>query len=957
MSDPIPLQEIRLLEALVLSQLDLSREEESLVEAVVENRPIQETLILDGARLSWSGSGELGTDVAGLDLSLTPSLGVGLELRLYAPEEEIDLGGATLPPVHRSRRTLALPAREVACGIELQGRLGLQAEVLANAPQWRWGISAQAGLGIALGFVKTFPAETGAQDLIRETLGSLTTLFHARTRPPGEGEVVITDFQGTLKLGATASFGWTLTGTSKLTRDLGDVDLFAPLEVGAQLGLTADLSIEQEVRVIVQRAPRGGSWVNVCFLKKNENDRELAANLGIVAALEHRGDDETVNVGPFLDSVFNRTPLPELLAELRGLDTSVNDEGIAALQGELVERVRHEIESVLEEPVARAQEVVERIERETGRLLETYLLLDEDVARFLEEALERTRELVELDEAIDVLARTDGPEGVLVLLAGEENGPVIRDLLGISSVVLGLDLSQVSWLEDEFRSIQSLVRRYGQLDRDLRNGFEQAYRWLQAQLQWDRAVERIQAFLDAEVDLPALLDEGIVWLNEYLSQEVGRTVEELSQALEPVTAALGSIVEGFESLRGKAQGALEKALRRELSLRVNLAWKRLTTSQAVVSVDLNLDEEAGREALEASMRGDLSSLMKDRLSHPEAIRLQKSYFLDQLRRDLSLRIVLNGRESLKVKSYLVSRRAVLEPTEDGEIWIQESGVESRFRRSNRRALIDVSTMFQVTLVQRLVHSGRVLESEGIGVEGYNVRYLYREKLQGEPSAFDIAQRLVEIKNSLDFDPVPLADFSFLLEAIQRVGALGKLGKPTIDVVYQIDRDALMDVFSTELEPSEVRAALIAAWDRAVVDVFGGLPRVMRFYAAKKESLEDLVELKAAVWDLRLVEQVMCRELIHRRASVTKLLSNMHRHVFRRLEEGKLVGYLRDLGKQMNWLNSLEGEVTRNFFMSIFSNLVDESERGGSIVVRYDHPVTQEDMELRADSPSPALAVE
>ena len=81
------------------------------------------------------------------------------------------------------------------------------------------------------------------------------------------------------------------------------------------------------------------------------------------------------------------------------------------------------------------------------------------------------------------------------------------------------------------------------------------------------------------------------------------------------------------------------------------------------------------------------------------------------------------------------------------------------------------------------------------------------------------------------------------------------------------------------------------------------------------------------------------------------MAKLHKDVFVHLRAKRLAKILKRLGKNVNWVNDLEFEPTRNFIMSVFAAAVDPTELGGSFVVRYKHPMTGREMQLRVDVPS------
>ena len=178
-----------------------------------------------------------------------------------------------------------------------------------------------------------------------------------------------------------------------------------------------------------------------------------------------------------------------------------------------------------------------------------------------------------------------------------EHGKDVRKVLAILSKTLDLDLSQVGWLEKSFAQIHDLAGKYSALEKAVRNDFEERYRWLKMQLNVDDAIALLKKVTDAAT-LQELLDKKIIWVELYLAKQLGTAVDRIVDSLEPALAHLKKLTNGYDKLVGKAKETLETVLNREVSLQASLAWQRLSTHQALVSVDLNLAEDAGRALLD-----------------------------------------------------------------------------------------------------------------------------------------------------------------------------------------------------------------------------------------------------------------------------------------------------------------------------------------------------------------------
>ena len=233
------------------------------------------------------------------------------------------------------------------------------------------------------------------------------------------------------------------------------------------------------------------------------------------------------------------------------------------------------------------------------------------------------------------------------------------------------------------------------------------------------------------------------------------------------------------------------------------------------------------------------------------------------------------------------------------------------------------------------------------------------------SAATVRAQLQAVASRIDFALVPPDDYDEVCEAIEEIGRFGDLGKPTIDVEVGISRDALVEVFSGS-STETVRTRVREAYSRAVNVALAEFPRVIDFYMARKHTGFDVAEVKSARWGIKVTEQMMARNITNSYATFSDQLADIHGHVF--LKIGRFEGYapeeqevrctilvnemrrcLRKLGKKMRWINRIQlGDRPRDFTMAIIAQMIDSSDRSGSIAVHYDHPISKERLTLRVD---------
>ena len=947
----------------------LSRDQKQLAKLLRDNAPITKVESIELAGFDIKERAEC--DLASVNLTFVPKVDGRVLLAFYPEEANVQLSDFVLTEFRKQvalddvPQAFTVPEGKLVCAIDLGARLQAAFTGEAGAGSGNLSFFARGGVRAGTKFFKLLDGNLGARDAVVATASGLKTFFQIVSQPPAVGEIVVTEFAGSLSFGAEIGYGFEVSGTKNLDSGLEDVTLDVDYAIKAKGGATVNFRLERDLLVVV-RATGADQWVNVSYLKKHGSEAAIALNLRVDAKLSTgmASGGARQEVGALVDALLSTTPLPNLMSQLQDWGTTSELKAKAdEVIEEFMDQVSFQLRDVLENPAAQVDQLVQPIRDAAAELVKDIEQIGTEVTRFMETAADRVEALQDIDEAVTLIDGSTSAEDLLVELSGQ-HGRKVRRGLAIFSTTLDLDLSQVSWLQAGFGRIKDLARRYTAVDEEIRRRFEERYRWLKLQLQVDDAVALLRKVTDTPT-LQAFLDKKIIWVEQHLAKRLNTTVEGIAEALEPALGQVRALTSGYDKLVEKAKKALETGLNREASLQASLAWQRVSTHQALVSVDVNLATDAGRDAMRDLLMGRIGDVMLDRLTNADAIRFRRSCFLDQIRSSVSLKLVVNGRQRLSRSSLLTSTRTVLEPTARGEIWVQESAVETSVHRRNRRAILDVHTLFEVSLQELYERLGKRLRGRGPRLRGAGLRYSYTETLQGTVSAAAVRAQLRETASKINFELVPPDDYDELCEGIDEVGRLGDLSKPTIDIDVRISPDALVEIFS-DPDTENVRARARDAYSKAVRVAFGELERVVAFYMARKDTGFDGSEVRSAQWGLKVTEQMMAQNITNSYATFSDQLAEIHSRVFLRMaklggdrqneEEPRHARLGREmrtrlgrLGKKMSWINGIQlGDRPRDFTMAIFAHMVEPSDRSGSIAVHYDHPISNERLTLRVD---------
>lgn len=934
---------------LVLLRLELSSDQEDFIHRIREDQPVEEQMQFQILGLKWEEDRNLPTSIDGLKVALSHRADAGLSVVFYPAGSNVVLGTLELTHIDDARVPWTVSEGKVVCGFELHGELGVDANASGTFNGVSLGLSAGAKAGTRVRFFKEVDQGRNTRGALEDTIQDYK-LPYQLTRPAA-GEVVCAEFNGELSLNANVGYGWSIDGTKRYGKKLTKTELETNYSAKAKVGLNAGFAIQGAMSLVVRASPRGGEWANVSFQKRRRSRLDLGLQLNVEAEWQ-TATTEGKPAGDFVDSLLVRTPIPELIRDFKRFDTPAElSAELGRLKQDAVDRITGEIVELAGPTIQSLDEKYQDVRNEVQGFVDRYHEFNADVVGFATSAMDRYTRLDDVDGLVDEIAAAGTPADLLDKLGGPV-GDGVRQVLGLVTDQLGVDLTESDWLDDAFDGIQALIGKYRDKRAAIKDKLEESYRKVRLQLGVEGAVGKIESFLrDPKAEsLEALLDEKIVWLNEYLSSRLGDTVvANLVGRMDKVTDALAEITKGYDDKVGKAKAALKKALNQKLSAQISVAWNRTREREALASVDVNLSTAVGKAAYRNLLLGRVGQVLQDRLDHAGSIRFVRSTLVDQLVQGITVRSTINGRENMTVRDFLVRTEAVIEATENGEIWIEKARVESRFR-TNRRAMINVATMFEFELEERFdledrpasQGGGQRLVSRGVETDEYAMTYSFVEGPKVENTteeADNVVKRLGEIYSTIDVQTVPQDALNDLALSLKEIGKLGELG----DVHYRFDAafvgDSLDRLFG--MDPQDIASKALTAYDRTVREVFDEQPTTLKVYRefVKRGNIPDF-------WHGRTHEENDARVLLMMRVPFSKGLRKLV-GVIQTIQPGgnvaakrdKLRKQLKELGKKMNYLNSIEGGTSRDFIMTLFAHLADPEDLRGSVIVEYGHPLS------------------
>jgi len=952
----------------VAEKLKLTADQEELLQLIEKNRKIQEPANFTVMELKWKQEMESTTSIENTTLSLSPSAQASLAFAFITEGEPVVLRDFELPVADRSKEVFPVPAGKIVCAAELVGRLSLQAGAQWAAEGLSLGIEGEAGAEVQLSFFKTFPATTnGGRDLLLKTLQSFKSPLTLIENRLTAGEIAVLELDGRFRIDADMGYGFTVEGSRKFGRCLSDTALESGWRARARLGLRGSIEVHDRLHMVVRRSERGSKWVNVSFVKAQKHETSASVNLTVDAELKtttHGGDKLA---GAYVDGLLARTEIPTIMATVCNYDSSEEVcDALADQQGKAVKKVTEAIYKLVGRKIENFEEEYATLLDDVRTLVDHYNSFKPWAPEFFERAIDRCEQLAELDDAIDSIIEMGSADDLILWLSdhhgGEETGNLL-EVLAVVQEILGDDLTQVAILNDKFGQIQELLKGYVEKREKLQIQVEGLYRRLERQLGVRIVMPKIKAWLSSPStqSLQDLLNEGVAWLDEYLKGELGVARDMLVTELKPATEALKKLTAGYENLVTKAKNTLETSLNRELYMVAAVGWNQVKQNETLASIDLNLAKSAGRKGYLHLLRGDVAQVMNDRIKNANAIRFLKSDFLDQVLGGVSVRTVINGTERLSVSSYLVEKHGVLTPTETGEIWVSRTKLGSTYQRKNRKAILNVRTMLDFSVEQHLHLKGDHLVASAVDAKDYGLRYCFAETLsQQEYDAPTVVQRIDEARKQLSMKLINDLEFRSFRNRLDVVGKFGPLRKVSFRIETFVTSSALTKLFENT-ETGDFETSVLKGWDDAVGEVYADIPRVVPCYIANRGATPSATSHSITEWNVNRIEARALEHLLGTRGTFLDHLSAVREKAFRSPHADLAPVFFEGLAKKMKWILDIKMPGARDFIMTVFALLADQTERGQSIIVSYQHPL-QEDaskppMELRVDSLPPSKAGE
>jgi hypothetical protein len=510
---------------------------------------------------------------------------------------------------------------------------------LSLAGSFRYGVLSvgaeiDAGVGGRFVCVRPYPRPNQAmpalQPMLSEFFGHLA-LPGTLTQAPGKGELYYLEMSGSLQLAVNASAGYSIKGTKDF--DLLNLKLSEAydLSVLGKLAVTGQIAGRFSVQV---KAGAKNGWANVQVFRKQTSDLQVAADITIGATSQLGGLPQTgkeflgallgVNAKNWLNLVDN--VMSQAGQVKSGADLETKLDGLADI---FVSRYVNQAIGTIAANTPQFSNLMTRLQN----VVNSYQNLDSSAIalfdRYFDVVTHKADQLVAALGQIQTLnSLQDFGKNVQTI------DPVLWNVF--QQLTNGDPLTAI--LENPIAQIQKKVNDtlalvQNQAHSDIRDFITLA----KSQFGIDSLFNEIAKF-DSISNLQTQANDEVQHLIQRLTNTVFNQIP--AADLQKVLNMAKQISDGTAAFWKHFDDALTAASSQSFTLELNAAWERSGATQALIDVDINLQDPAGIPFLQAAGRGDFSKILAD--YNPNVIALNKGSLTHNLKSSSGVKINIVG---------------------------------------------------------------------------------------------------------------------------------------------------------------------------------------------------------------------------------------------------------------------------------------------------------------------------
>ncbi len=493
-----------------------------------------------------------------------------------------------------------------------------------------------------------------------------------KTQVPDAGEVLRLRYGGYLGLSAQMSWGYSVTGSRSVEiRDLKadfDYSLALAASVGAQYRLAG------EFEILVRRGSKAG-WARYTVRKARDSQFQFAADLGLEAEMGLTGLPQSA------DEFLAKVAGADAVAILEKLDDARRFTSLDELQAQTDLLAQDVLDNLALEWLNKklSNQTLAKVLDGVQQVRLQYQTLDEKVRGLVEAQLDK------LDDLREAVFLNDATTPAKLRKRLEKDVPAAAKAWDLLELAWGDDLVDVMLDQSEtfgqFRKLLEKVDRFlsGGEASDRLIGYLSVVR---KRLRLDEAFAQL-AKIDSPAKLQALADKRLKGLAERLigsafdeikASQFGNALDKLHEALENV-----------EKFKNKAWAkAVETVAKQTFEANLSYRYSRTSERQALLDVEVNLNNPEGRALAEMAAKGDYRELLASYRS--KNVVILRGELTSKLTKSAQLQINVFGWGSSSLRTLVQQSDHAVQPVSGGllHVFTDETAIKQLRSKKNRR---------------------------------------------------------------------------------------------------------------------------------------------------------------------------------------------------------------------------------------------------------------------------------
>ena len=456
--------------------------------------------------------------------------------------------------------------------------------------------------------LKRFGAEETVKDILTGVFGRvhLPQQIDNASEIPLPGEVVTIRFGGYLDMSAGITWGYSLSGVKDLDVPRLELAVDYALKVAASVNVGYKLAGDFELQ-----ASRGSDdgWVRFVVRKSRDSAFSFAADLGANVAAKLKGLPEGKKAA---DRFIAQLLGADAESVLKALDKARTLSTMEALQKEVNRLARTAVDQLAMVWVKQAlsQENVKAFFALVGKAVDEYEKVDVRIIHLYDEAIDR---IPQLRKTLDTLGAIT-PEGLKKVL-NDSTSAANKPIADFVMRTWGDDVFDLLLEGPAFARFQAFVAEARSfLDDGMHDQIKTLIKTVKTELQLDDLVSKLKTLSNPE----KLADEKLKGLFEQL---VGKGFDQIKKSEFPkaLKQAHDTLVK-IETFKNEWYARIVAAADQNFNVSLGLAFSRATHDDALVDVEINLQDPSGPALAQAASRGTFAKLLEQYASSAVRVR-------------------------------------------------------------------------------------------------------------------------------------------------------------------------------------------------------------------------------------------------------------------------------------------------------------------------------------------------